>query len=79
MHEREESPEGVVARTVLPDVKMPTVNEHSRSTLVCSMYALLPALGQQGWSIPRLEALTGYAFYFQMREGGESVFDDDLD
>ena len=76
---REEPPEGAVARTVLPDVKMPTMNEHSRSSLVCSMYALLPALGQQGWSIPRLEALTGYAFYFQMREGGESVFDDDLD
>ena len=78
-HEREEPPEGAVARTVLPDVKMPIMNEHSRSTLVCAMYALLPALGQQGWSIPRLEALTGYAFYFQMREGGESVFDDDLD
>ena len=78
-HEREEPPEGAVSRTVLPNVKMPTMNEHSRSTLVCAMYALLPALGQQGWSIPRLEALTGYAFYFQMPEGGERVFDDDLD
>ena len=78
-HEREEPPEGAVARTVLPDVKMPIMNEDSRSTLVCAMYALLPALGQKGWSIPRLEALTGYAFYFRMQEGGEKVFDDDLD
>ena len=78
-HEREEPPEGAVPRTVLPDVKMPIMNEDSRSTLVCAMYALLPALGQKGWSIPRLEALTGYAFYFQMREGGEKVFDDALD
>ena len=36
-----------MARTVLPDVKTPIMNEHSRSTLVCAMYALLPALGQQ--------------------------------
>jgi len=74
-----DSPEGAMARTAFPDVKMPMMNEGSRSTLVCAMYALLPALGQQGWSIPRLEALTGYAFYFHMREGGEPVFDDDLD
>ena len=69
-------PEGAMARTALPDVKM---TKDSRSTLVNSLHAMLPMLGHTNWSIPRLMALTGYAFHFEMREAGESVYPDNLD
>ena len=76
-NEDHEPPEGAMQRTLLPVVKMPEKN--NQSTLVSSMYALLPALGHTNWSIPRLVAFTGYAFYFQVKEGAEPVFDDNLD
>ena len=49
------------------------------TSLVSCVSALMQAVGAPEWTTTRLQGIMGHAFHFEMVEGGEGVFHDNID
>lgn len=61
------------------DVDVAPIQPDYKSTLASSVGPVLHTLGQPGWTAARVQGVLGHLFHFQMAEGGEVVYHDNLD